>query len=206
MRLRVGECGGPKPNFKVHTALGMAGGRALLSTIDKQDDARCYGEDPTLAPCADVPVAGARAMSALRQQHIAPRVVVDTHSMPCHCCAGTSSLPLLVRNDVSRVSTGNTQRTREPSSIARPMPLATVICHPSHTDAENVGSRLRARNAGPLPTLQLPPESCEHLHRDSPDTHRQKPGPRCHVFPVQSTLQRLLIFPTLHPSATCPPE
>jgi hypothetical protein len=50
MRLRHGKCGGPKPNFQTHTALGMAGGRALPSTIDKQDDARCYGEGPALAP------------------------------------------------------------------------------------------------------------------------------------------------------------
>lgn len=129
MRPRVGKCGGPKPNFKAHTALGMAGGRALLSTIDKQDDARCYGEGPTLAPCADVPVAGARPCSPCAN-NTSP---LESSSTPIPCLVTAAlarqNFPLLVPNAVSRVSTGNTHRTREPPLLAPPTPLATVIRH-----------------------------------------------------------------------------
>jgi hypothetical protein len=73
--------------------------------------------------------ARARAMFALRQQHIA----LDSSSTPIPCLVTAAlarqNLPLALPNDVSRVSTGNTPGTREPSLLARPRLLATVICH-----------------------------------------------------------------------------
>jgi hypothetical protein len=75
---------------------------------------------------------------------------------------------------------------------------------PLHTAAENVGSRLRARNVLPLPTLQLPPESCELLCSDSPDTHRHRPGPHGHVFPALSTPQHLSTLFRLAPVCNVP--
>jgi hypothetical protein len=147
--------------------------------------------------------ARARAMFALRQQHIA----LDSSSTPIPCLVTAAlarqNLPLALPNDVSRVSTGNTPGTREPSLLARPRLLATVICHRRTLLLRTWDPDCERGMCCPLPTLQLPPESCELLCSDSPDTHRHRPGPHGHVFPALSTPNACQLFFALHPSATC---
>jgi hypothetical protein len=156
-------------------------------------------------PVADArPCQGrARAMFALRQQHIA----LDSSSTPIPCLVTAAlarqNLPLALPNDVSRVSTGNTPGTREPSLLAPARPLATVICHRRTLLLRTWDPDCEGGMCCSLPTLQLPPESCELLCSDSPDTTgigqvRMAMSSLPHQLPNACQL-----FSALHPSAMC---